>query len=182
MLLTIIKIIQHWCQTDCSWQHKRNDTDRLNGARQTAVGRTNGMILTGWMVPDRLQWAEQMEWYWQAEWCQTNCSGQNKWSDTDRLNGARQTAVGRTNGMILTCWNPSAQRKARLGATLFSMYPTWTELGLNPGFHSKMLPTKCLATAWPSCVLHCLYNLQSVISIAVNIQCGLLGYAIVQSG
>jgi len=47
MPLPIIKIIQHWCQTDCSGQHRWNDTDRLNGARQTAVGSTDGMILTG---------------------------------------------------------------------------------------------------------------------------------------
>ena len=71
--------------------------------------------------------------------------------------------MGSTDVMILK----SAQRTACL---------RWTELGLNPGFHSKMLPTKCLTTVWPSCILQCLHNLQFGISIAVNIQCGLLGY------
>jgi hypothetical protein len=39
--------------------------------------------------------------------------------------------------MILTGENGIIRRKAYLSATLSTTNPTWTDLGANPGFHSK---------------------------------------------
>jgi hypothetical protein len=48
-------------------------------------------------------------------------------------------------GMILTWENQRARRKTCPGVTLFTINPTWTDLGANPGLRSENLTTNRLS-------------------------------------